>query len=220
MRSRLDVLMRWLSASRFFWLWLSVVLIAWYAPLPFTSDLEIRMRYAGLILQLAGIGAVGYGIKRTRDRFRKSPWEQSGLTWLKDRPAVFRSRRMSNGNGAPQATLSEASGEGSSKLVRSKGASPRVATLAAELLAVNERIVQTQRQVDDETRTRDSEDKWERAARVEGDARLWKMLEEFSVGGLDLSAVGLWWLVAGVILTTVGGEAVHFFSAPVAPVGV
>jgi hypothetical protein len=218
LRSRLEVLIRWLSPSRLFWLWLSVLLVAWYAPLPFSSDLGTRIRYAGLILQLAGIGAVAYGIKKTRDQFRKPSWEQSLVNGLRDLPAVFRTRRNYLKSGAPQAGSSRVSAEGSAKPVRTKGASPRVAALEAELLAVSERVMQTQRQLDEEARVRDNDDKWERAARGEADARLWKALEEFSVGGLDLSAVGLWWLLVGLVLTTVAGEAVRFL-ARVAPVG-
>jgi len=218
LRSLFEVLMRWLSASRFFWLWLTVLLIAWYGPLPFSSDLETRFRYAGLILQLAGIGTVAYGIKMTRDLLRKPSWEQSLVTGLRDLPAVFRARRTTLKGEAPQAGSSTVSAE-SAKPARNKGAAPRVAALEAELAAVNERIAQTQHQLDDETRARDNDDKWERAARVEADARLWKALQESSVGGLRLSAVGLGWLLVGVVLTTVAGEAARLLGR-VAPVGI
>jgi hypothetical protein len=214
------MLIRWFARSRLFWLWLSVLLIAWYAPLPFTSDLGLRIRDAGLILQLTGIGTIAYGLKKTRDLFRKPTWQQSLVTWRKDLH-VFRSKRTYAGSGAPQEGLIGTSGaEGSSTPGPSKRASrdERFGALEAKLLAAHDRITQTQQRLDDEARIRDSDDKWERAARVEADARLWKALEELSVGGLDLSAVGLWWLLVGVVLTTVAGEAVRFL-APVVPVG-
>jgi hypothetical protein len=224
LRSLLEVLVRWLLGTRLFWLWLSVLLIAWYAPLSFTSDLGLRIRDAGLILQLTGIGTIAYGLKKTRDLFRKPTWQQSLVTWRKDLPHVFlfRSKRTYAGSGAPQEGLIGTSGaEGSSTPGPSKRASrdERFGALEAKLLAAHDRITQIQHRLDDEARVRDSDDKWERAARVEADARLWKVLEEFSVGGLDLSAVGLWWLLVGVVLTTVAGEAVRFL-APVVPVGV
>src|SRR5262249_2524865 len=87
------MLARWLVESRLACLLLVFVLFAWFAPHPFTSNHEARIRSAGLILQLVGIGTVVYGIRRTRNLLRQPFRERALLIYRKELPAVFRSRR-------------------------------------------------------------------------------------------------------------------------------
>ena len=219
MRPSLDMLARLVTGSRLVWLWLAVVLAAWYAPHPFTSNQEARVRFAGLILQLVGIVTVVYGIRRTRNLLRQPFRERALVTSRRELPAVFRSRRA---YGAPQASPSVPAEEvASSKPAGAKRTSrdKRVAALEAKLLAAHDRIAQTQRRLDDEMRVRDRDDNWERTAREEADERMWKALEEVSSGGLGLSGAGLLWLLLGVALSAAADEVARWLM-PTAAVAV
>ena len=217
MRSPLDRLARWATGSRLVCLWLAVVIAAWYAPHPFTSDHEARVRLAGLILQLVGIGSVMYGTRRTRNLLRQPFRERALVAAHRELPAVFRSRRA---YGAPtQANLSAAPQEAlSSKPAGAKRTTrdERVAALETKLLAAHDRIAQTQRRLDDEMRVRDRDDNWERTAREEADEQMWKALEEVSSGGLGVSGAGLLWLLLGVALSAAAGEVARLLVPTVA----
>jgi len=209
------MLARCVTGSGLVWLWLAVVLVAWYAPHPFTSNHEARVRFAGLILQLVGIGTVVYGIRRTRNLLRQPFRERALVTSRGELPAVFRSRRAYV---APQANPSVAAQDAAS----SKPAGPkrttrdeRVAALEAKLLAAHDRIAQTQRRLDDEMRVRGRDDNWERTARQEADEQMWKALEEVSSGGLGLSGAGLLWLLLGVALSAAAEEVARLLMPAV-----
>ena len=217
MRSPLDLLARWATGPRLVCLWLAVVIAAWYAPHPFTSNHEARVRFAGLILQLVGIGTVVYGTRRTRNLLRQPFREHALITSRRELPAVFRSRRV---YGAPtQASPSDAAQEAASSKPAAAKRTPRderVAALEAKLLAAHDRIAQTQRRLDDEMRVRDRDDNWERTARQEADEQMWKALEEVSSGGLGVSGAGLLWLLLGVALSAAAGEIARLLLPTVA----
>ena len=201
------MLARWAAGSRLVCLWLVVVIAAWYAPHPFTSNHEARVRFAGLILQLAGIGTVVYGTRRTRNLLRQPFWDHALITSRRELPAVFRSRRVYGAS--PQASSSAAPQEAASSKPAGAKRTPRderVAALEAKLLAAQSRIAQTQRRLDDEMRVRDRDDNWERTARQEADEQMWKALEEVSSGGLGVSGAGLLWLLLGVALSAAASE--------------
>ena len=213
------MLARWISGPRLVWLWLAVVLAAWYAPHPFTSNHEARIRFAGLILQIVGIGTVVYGIRRTRDLVRQPFRERALVAARRDLPAVFRSRRAYV---VPHANPSVATEDAvSSKPTGAKRTkrNERVAALEAKLQAAHDRIALTQRRLDDEVRVRDRDDSWERTAREEADEQMWKALEEVSSGGLGLSGAGVLWLLLGVALSAAAGEVARLLM-PTAAVAV
>ena len=213
------MLARWISGSGLVWLWLAVVLAAWYAPHPFTSNHEARVRFSGLILQIVGIGTVVYGIRRARDLVRQPFRERALVAARRDLPAVFRSRRAYV---VPHANPSVATEDAvSSKPTGAKRTKrdERVAALEAKLQAAHDRIAQTQRRLDDEMRVRDRDDSWERTAREEADEQMWKALEEVSSGGLGLSGAGVLWLLLGVALSAAAGEVARLLM-PTAAVAV
>ena len=216
-RSPLDMLARWATGSRLVCLWLAVVIAAWYAPHPFTSNHEARVRFAGLILQLVGIGTVVYGTRRTRHLLRQPFREHALITSRRELPAVFRSRRAYGA--PPQASPGSAPHEAASSKPAGAKRTPRderVAALEAKLLAAHDRIAQTQRRLDDEMRVRDRDDNWERTARQEADEQMWKALEEVSSGGLGVSGAGLLWLLLGVALSAAAGEVARLLLPTVA----
>jgi len=206
----------WATGSRLVWVWLAVVIAAWYATHPFTSNHETRVRFTGLILQLAGIATVVYGIRRTRHLLRQ-PFRERALDSRREIPAVFRSRRAyaAPAQAGPSAATEDPASTkppGAKRTARDE----RVTALEAKLLPAHDRIAQTQRRLADEMRVRDRDDNWERTAREEADEQMWKALEEISSGGLGLSGAGLLWLLLGVALSATAGEVARMLMPGVA----
>ena len=81
----------WFKELSHFWLSLVVLLpLISYAFLPTLE--ETRLRIAGLVLQLCGIGTVARGISQTRQLFGHPSIVESSLQWLRRFPSFRRHR--------------------------------------------------------------------------------------------------------------------------------
>jgi hypothetical protein len=85
---------RWLVAGLYVWLWaaglgLVFLLCRWLAV-----DWELRLRLAGMSLEVLGLGTVVFGLMRTRSDFRKTTLLADLWSWLQQFPR-FSSRHIS-----------------------------------------------------------------------------------------------------------------------------
>jgi hypothetical protein len=95
----------WLWESRFFWLTVLVALGVPFAVLLWWPHEHI-IRYAGLGLQLAGIGTVWWGIRETRKLFEHPTFWMQAREWFRRRPKYGGRVIAAGGSVAAAATVS------------------------------------------------------------------------------------------------------------------
>ena len=173
---------------------------------------EPRLRIAGLILQLLGLGTVIWGLRDIRKLFGRP-------SLLEDAAARLRRFPRYKANVAP-VILS-----GSIALGR-VAVSGRILVSLPPTASVEERIAaleQAQRQQSDliadipgrihkEAQVRATELESERRERAVGDNKIQGVLEEASAGGLPVARVGALWLFVGLILGTASTEIAKLFD--------
>jgi hypothetical protein len=185
--------------------WLTLV----FLPLP---TWESVFRYAGLALELAGVGTVARGLYETRRQFGKPGLGELLIQKIKAFPR-FRSPihlaagELVSANATCDAVIT------TDKLAPKPGTplEERVAILEKAVNEVNAQVVVVQHEIRQESKNRASAIAIEKTERERGDENLQKALDEAVSGGIYLEAIGLFWLVCGVILATASPE----ISAPV-----
>lgn len=191
---------------------------------PGQQDVADDLRYAGLALQLAGVGLAAYGIRKVRIEWT----EQLGIvgtsaTWIGRTLAVV-ARRVSH---AGQRLLrwlgllpSNVTIEGSGVLSRERALSgratvalgePLTETSIEERLSALERDVRsafnhaeaTRQQLADEAKARTEALASEQAARAEHAEQIRQSIGRLAGGGLRLQAWGVACLLVGITLATI-----------------
>ena len=201
----------WIVEPRLFWL-CTFVVVASVALVLFGGVSEPKIRIIGLLLQLCGIGTVVWGLRQTRKLFGRPGFFENLVEWLKRFPK-YKPRAVSiEGN----ITLPRIQLAGSAHGWQSAGPEAsiekRLAVVERNLLDLNQRLVQVQQRIDDETRKITSELHEERVLREKEDGETKRKIELSQTGGLSISIMGLVWLLLGVILSTASAEIVKLFS--------
>ena len=203
----LRALGRWLvlDASRF---WLAIV-VAGGALLislqPGTSESFIRL--TGMVLQLLGLGTVAWGIAVTRALFGTDSLLTAARKWVNRVPRLRRGHAVSMTAHFPL-DFDTAHGRGYSTDNAPAGApiEARVEVLEKNLHRVNERLNQTQKEMDDELHRVKVSLTQETATRIAEDDSTRRTLEISETGGIYITATGALWLSVGVFLSTASPE--------------
>ena len=200
----------WFKELSHFWLSLVVLLpLISYAFLPTLE--ETRLRIAGLVLQLCGIGTVARGISQTRQLFGHPSIVESSLQWLRRFPS-FRPKAISgSGHISGGGIKFSGHGEVSSKLGPTASLEARVSDLERRLTSVNLKVDELQNHVDTNVRKLKELIDDERVSRGKDVHELYQKLEHTETGGLRLSLVGLIWLCCGLVMSTIPNEIAKFF---------
>ena len=175
--------------------------------LMFVLDLpELGVRLMGLVLQLLGLCTVLIGISQTRSRFGLPSMRASALAWVKRFPRV----RLKPVEGKLVAILAnvEVTSHVNARLSLSAD-SPlehRVSAVESNLAALEHAVDGLRDQLDQTDRQRGEALALETQTRQEAVRRLSDELALAETGGLSLSLVGLVWLSAGLIITTLSPE--------------
>lgn len=198
-------LWNWLSELKHFWLAVAVTGIALFISLrPGTAECTIRL--SGLALQILGIGTIAWGISETRALFGRPSLFAVAKSWLRSFPP-FHSRVVS---GTANITLGGVtmSGRGYGMDNAGPNATPeaRIEVLEKNIRHINERIDQTQREMDTELRNAGAALKREEQARATEDQAIRHKLETSETGGIHVTAMGALWLLIGVTLSTASPE--------------
>jgi hypothetical protein len=82
----------------------------------------------------------------------------------------------------------------------------RVSLLESKLKLADRQINETGLRLEEERKSRIDALNSEEVARIEGDAVVWKQLEEAVVGGISLETVGIVWLACDVTLSSLSEE--------------
>jgi hypothetical protein len=206
----LRAMLRWLGEARYFWTGVAVVAAA--ALFLFrVGATEPWLRMTGLALQLLGIATVGWGIRQTRILFGRPDFLALARQWLRRFP-FYGTRVVSASLGVTSAG-SRVSVRGQvTATVADASVKARLDALERNMDYANERISQTQAELDQAIRAHAEAVEQERQARAKEDKELRNMLESTETGGLHISAVGAVWLFVGVTLSTAAPELARWFG--------
>lgn len=156
------------------------------------------LRYAGMVLQLMGIGTVAYGLRQIRRQFQCPSLFASVIEWLNIRPKLL-PRSAIHGAGAAFTASSTLEAHGRVKAGPNSSIEHRVEVLEQELDDLHRQVSGMSTTI----RGCQAALQDERTSRENTDIQLGKRLEESMVGGLHLEFTGVLWLFVGVILGTV-----------------
>lgn len=204
---------RWLKEGRAVFLCaLVLVLAAAYilcANLPLGG--ETRVRFAGMVLQIAGIGTVVCGLDQTRKLFGLPGIFRGTTHWLKSWPWRGPPRRTASIN-VPLEAMS-ASVNGQFVVVKAERTiEQRVELLEAELIEVRRDASELRASVTKQRSELEGLIGREAAERDKAISMVSELLSRAQTGGINLSLVGLVWLATGVIMTSIPAELACAFG--------
>lgn len=199
-------LAKWLFVeAKHFWLCLVVCAVA-FAAVYSLGATEQAIRIAGLLLQLAGILTVVWGIVTTRQFFEMPSPTKVFKDWL----ARFPLRRPQAISGTATVTLAgeAVAAHGYTSWVDdpSLPLEERVLRLAKNVPLFHERIINFQAQLDSDVTQLNAAIKRESSERAEQANALNQRVVRHGTGGLHISAIGAVWLFVGAILGTASQE--------------
>ena len=194
----------WLTASGFFFIWLVIKF------LPIRSQDELRI--AGGFLQLLGVLVVAIGLERTRKQFQERYTHEQIIDWFRSFRKAFsephgnkqyRQNNHSTSISADNVSYPRINSEASDE--------DRLANLEIRSKAFEKEIRTIQVDVSDKvSKSRLDEIIFEeRLKQNQKYNKLQQKLENLAVGGLNLEAVGLVWLVVGIALSSFSNEIAY-----------
>ena len=211
-RTEMDRLLSWFRAFRshlmkawHLWLALFPILIVFFLLWKYGVT-EPRIRTAGLVLQLAGLCTVVWGIQETRMLFGRPAWFTVIRQWFGCFPAYRRQAISGKGNYTMPAFKVHARGHASASASRDPTIETRIEALENNVSHINDRITQTQKEMDDRFREQIELFEAEQETRRKQVEELRTKLEMSETGGLRISLVGALWLFVGAILSTAAPE--------------
>jgi hypothetical protein len=182
------------------------------------ADAESRSRWAGTVLQLFGFVTTAIGIVQTRRQFGHRGIFESLIAWYGRRPK--RSITIETGSGAFNIKGgSPIMAVGVGAAAPESSVEQRVARLEECVRLIERRANQIDQRASEEIAAREQGDADERHAREAADANLGTRLELSATGGLQLSALGLFWLMLGTGLAGFPPEIAAFVAPKGATAG-
>ena len=200
----------WLLRARVLFLTLSVI-FAFAVLLLLSTATESHLRLAGLLLQLLGVATVLHGISTTRKLFGHPSLLANALSWLRAFPKVHLPPITAIGAGV----LEDANLFGRAT-VRQQAApnaalADRVRVLEENFKSLDGRATDLQQQIDEARQVVLASLSSERELRQRDVNTLSKKLEMSETGGMDISLMGLIWLMVGLIMSTAAQELAILF---------
>ena len=199
----------WLAEPRSFWLCVALPGAALTAFLAAARCPDDALRYAGLLLQLAGVATVLLALRERGVLFRSPGIRESIAGWLRRFPKL-----MPRVISVPLGTAHERDTAGALDLVAWHARDPG-APVHEQLDALHKNIDIVREELSRVTATTDrriavlnSDMAAERATRAAEHNNLASTLHEAAVGSLSLERVGGVWLLLGITIATVPAELV------------
>jgi len=203
-------LFRWIVQPWTFWLCTFVVVASVVFSL-LGGISETKIRIIGLFLQLCGIGTVAWGLRETRKLFGYPDFVEHLVEWIKRFPRFKPKPSYSDLNITLPSLQLTASGHSWQNSGPEATSEERLEAVEANLLNVNQRLIQVQQRMDHETRRITSELSEEQRLRKEEDEETRRKLSLSQTGGLSISFMGLVWLIWGIIMSTASTEIAKWF---------
>ena len=196
--------LRWLFVEAWpFWLFLAPVAAGFlFVTLRHVSDVESRLRWMATLLQAFGLLTTVWGIHLTRQLFGKPDILSSASGWMHQWPRRKVAGANLSASASAIASASAALGFAEVKPGLNATVDHRISLIEARLDQTEQRLTGTEQRLSVEVTDRAHEVAQERVARTAEDMRLGERLELTATGGLQLSAIGVTWLILG---TFIGG---------------
>jgi len=172
---------------------------------------EDVIRYAGLGLQLAGIGTVWWGIRETRKLFDHPSFLKQVAHWWGERPR-YGGRVIAVGMSATAAAVGSARGFAWNVTGSAATLDQRIEALEKNLERVRDDLSGFQKKTEDDVRKQEHAIKQEQQARRRADQEIQEKLKATETGGLHISAMGAVWLLAGVAMGTIPDDLASWFG--------
>jgi hypothetical protein len=209
---RTKAILNWLREPKHFWIMaLPVVGALMFSIRPGVTEAEIL--YAGLVLQVFGIGSVWWGIRETRKLFGHGGIGEWTREWLKRFP--LRTKMVSVGMAGEtniafdlRARLKGTAGTGANPTVEQ-----RLDAAEQNIKLLDARIDQAEAEMDKKFGEHDDRLRREEAARIKVDQEIRELVTTTGTGGLHISAMGAVWLLVGVTLSTAAPQLARWLGA-------
>lgn len=198
---------RWLGEAWPVWGAIAAIVTVAGITMQLPGKLEDRIRYCGVTLELFGILTVVHGIKDKQRLLKETSYFEIFRNWLKRRyrwgakPKVISAELFANASATASMNATIWRGPGPDPSLEA-----RVVALEANLKTLREIHAETENQLAAEKRQRVETIDKERQLRESAIRQLQTQLVELGVGNIHVEAVGVFWLLVGMVLSTISAE--------------
>lgn len=201
----------WLAEKRILWLTIAVTAIAMFVAFGLSPD-EARVRRVGWVLELLGLCTIVWEIFTTLREFGQPGFLADFRNWLNRVPLPW--ARIGTMEAHLRLPAITASGRmyGWHEVPPDASIDARVAATERNLKALRDELTQTQREIDSEKALRERSLTAERQARETAITAISQKLIDSQTQGLNVSAMGVVWLVFGLTLSTIPTELLDLFK--------
>jgi hypothetical protein len=203
---------RWFAQFKYGCYFLSICGLSWLFLCAMHWQ-ENDIKWTGLFLQILGLGVVLCGVRETRKEFGHSTGVQRLIKPVKEFP---RPRKVIEGAGASLQATGLNSGFGTATISSAPTTlEERFSALEEEFRTHRTNVANRLGDLDLASREQAARILAEETARTEQIRKVSYRLERISTGGLNLSVIGVLWVLIGSVLSTMPGEiATWMVGAP------
>lgn len=170
------------------------------------SNAAQHFRWAGALLQVAGIGTVAYGLSQTRKLFDLPSVGAGFDDWVKGVSDAVSGPRTITGSIQSVVPGIRQSAAGGVEYKRPGADAPtkeRIQALQDGQDKLREDLANLRSDLNDKFQTTKEELSEESKMRKEADNRVKELIREASIGGIHLETIGILWLMFGVLFASV-----------------
>lgn len=205
----LSALIRWFLGKGHFWFPIVLVLLVIFIGSRLPGKEDDHVRYCGLILQLLGILVVVYSLGNRRRLFKRPSFIDELRRWLSRRPRLGAKPHTFSYVGTGGVRIG-----GSAKVFFWRGVPPgasledRLTTLEANVENLKTEQAETAKELQAAMEKLTEAINSERQMQESIVKELREQFNELGAGGLHIEIAGVFWLILGVVLSTIPSEVV------------
>ena len=206
-------LLHWGKRAMPLWCALLIIISTFLIFFQISETASNAIKYSGLFLQLFGLVTIGNGISETRKIFGKPSYFEVALNWLSQFISAFKPPKVTHcsANITLPGLKMEASGYGMEVAGENASTDRKFEVLEKNLNTAMERITALEKKTTEKAHETNSNIESIRNQLNSKQEEIKKLLEESSVGGINIEAVGLAWLTVGIIAATIPEKISTFF---------
>jgi hypothetical protein len=201
----------WLSKARPFWTWLLVALfiiwLSWVFPNHWIKREAVdRIKWCGMLFQLAGLVTVFRGLDESRSIFAKGRLWTPLLEWLKEFRSAFR-KGSAMSAAASFSGVAAMSAAGTVRVAVSETLEDRLRRLEEQFEKIEAEMTRKINELSEQTKQLIKD---EVGARAAGDNSIKQTMENAIIGGINLEVGGAAFLFLGILLTSIPEDVERF----------